>query len=843
MATREETGTEMAGSNYTADKIRILEGLEAVRKRPGMYIGDTTARGLHHLVWEIVDNSVDEALAGHCNEITVKLHVDDSITVVDNGRGVPTGMHPSGLTGVEVVFTKLHAGGKFNEDGGAYKVSGGLHGVGASVVNALSTELKVEVKQNGKVFTQRFERGKTVSGLDVIGKTDKTGTSVTFKPDPEIFETLEYNHDTIGNRLRELAFLMKGLRFIFVDEKNNKSDNYFYEGGIKSYVEYLNRTKTKIHEDIIYLTGEKDEVQVEIAVQWNDSYSETLLSYANNINTHEGGTHVSGFRTALTRVVNGFGKENDMFKGMGEQLTGDDIREGLTVVISAKIPDPQFEGQTKTKLGNSEVEGLVSSIVSEKLRIYFEQRPAIAKKIIQKSIDAAAARIAARKARDLTRRKSALDLGGLPGKMADCQEKDPALCELFLVEGDSAGGSAKQGRERRNQAILPLKGKILNVEKARFDKVLGFEEIRTLITALGTSIGKDNFDIAKLRYHKIVIMTDADVDGAHIRTLLLTFFFRQMPEIIERGYLYIAQPPLYKLKKGGKEQYLKNDSELQAYLLKSALESVAVSLGGKAVPASQLAASLKACFSYNQAVRRYAFRAEPEVINGMILDADFGEEHFESEKTITERMKVIEEYSRKNGVRDFTYSVSKDEEHSAFRIEVITTNANGRKATQIDKEFVTSTEYKELTKLAQNMLALGFGPFKLSWANEKESGKKEKAAETVPVEAQEEGVVSKPAEEAVVDYNAASDIFDLAEKIVAFSKKGMTIQRYKGLGEMNPEQLWDTTMDPTRRSLQRVTVEDAVASDNIFSVLMGDAVEPRREFIEANALRVKNLDV
>jgi DNA gyrase subunit B len=603
-------------------------------------------------------------------------------------------------------------------------------------------------------------------------------------------------------------------------------------------VEYLNRTKTKIHDDIIYLSGEKDDVQVEIAVQWNDGYSETLLSYANNINTHEGGTHVSGFRTALTRVVNGFGKENDMFKGMSEQLTGDDIREGLTVVISAKIPDPQFEGQTKTKLGNSEVEGLVSSIVSEKLRIYFEQRPQIAKKIIQKSIDAAAARIAARKARDLTRRKSALDLGGLPGKMADCQEKDPALCELFLVEGDSAGGSAKQGRERKNQAILPLKGKIQNVEKARFDKVLGFEEIRTLITALGTSIGKDSFDIAKLRYHKIVIMTDADVDGAHIRTLLLTFFFRQMPEIIERGYLYIAQPPLYKIKKGGKEQYLKNDTELQAYLLKSALDTVTVSLGAKVVPSSQLASSLKACFSYLQAVRRYAFRAEPEVINGMLFDADFGEEHLGDEKALKDRLKVIEEYSKKHGIREFSYTITKDEEHSAFRAEVITATANGRKATQINKEFVTSPEYKELGKMAQNMLALGFGPFKLVWAGG--SGASKKEAEPAAMEGETE---AKPIDDSAVDYHAAADIFDLSEKILAYSKKGMTIQRYKGLGEMNAEQLWETTMDPSRRVLQRVTVEDSVASDSIFSVLMGDAVEPRREFIEANALRVKNLDV
>ena len=831
------TTTERAEMNYTADKIKILEGLEAVRKRPGMYIGDTTTRGLHHLVWEIVDNSVDEALAGFCNEITVKLHADDSITVTDNGRGVPTGMHSSGISGVEVVYTKLHAGGKFNEEGGAYKVSGGLHGVGASVVNALSKDLRVEVKQNGKVFEQVIERGKTISELKVIGKTDKNGTSVTFKPDAEIFETLEYNHDTIGNRLRELAFLMKGLTFIFEDEKNGKSDTYFFEGGIKSYVEFLNRTKTKVHDDIVFLSGEKDEVIVEIALQWNDSYSETLLSYVNNINTHEGGTHVSGYRTALTRIVNNFGKENDMFKSLPEPLTGDDIREGLTSVISIKIPNPQFEGQTKTKLGNSEVEGLVSAVVSEKLRIFFEQRPAIAKKIIQKAVDAAAARIAARKARDLTRRKSALDFGGLPGKMADCQEKDPSLCELFLVEGDSAGGSAKQGRDRKNQAILPLKGKILNVEKARFDKILGFEEIRTLITALGTSIGAESFDVSKLRYHKIVIMTDADVDGAHIRTLLLTFFFRQMREIVERGYLYIAQPPLYKVKKGGKETYLKNDSEMQNYLLKAALDAVTVSEGSKVVPASQVAASLKACFAYNQTVKRYSFRAEPEVINGMVTDVELTEEDLSNEKLFRDKLVEIQAFLKKRGLLESSFEITKDEEHSAYRAVFTTISVNGKKTTNIEKAFLASSEYRELTKLAKNLKAMGEGPFKLVWSNEKEVAKKEEEQQ------QEVDGEEKAVNEAILDPNSAADTFELAEKVLIHSKKGMTVQRYKGLGEMNPEQLWETTMDPTRRSLQKVTIDDAVASDTIFSILMGDAVEPRREFIEQNALRVKNLDV
>lgn len=824
--------TEM---NYTADKIKILEGLEAVRKRPGMYIGDTTSRGLHHLVWEIVDNSIDEALAGHCNEINIKLHPDNSVTVSDNGRGIPTGMHPvEKMSAVEVVLTKLHAGGKFNEEGGAYKVSGGLHGVGASVVNALSEELRVEVRQNEKVFEQTYSRGRALTKLEIIGKTDKTGTTVTFKPDPEIFETIEYNHDILANRLRELAFLNRGLTINFSDEKIGKTETYVYEGGIKSYVEYLNRTKNKIHDEIIYLTGAKDDVQVEIAVQWNDSYSETLLSFANNINTHEGGTHVSGFRTSTTRMVNAYGKENELFRGFNEALTGDDIREGLTAVVSVKVPNPQFEGQTKTKLGNSEVEGLVQSIVNEKLRIFFEQRPNIAKKIIQKGIDAAAARIAARKAKDLTRRKSALDLGGLPGKMADCQEKDPSVCELYLVEGDSAGGSAKQGRERKNQAILPLKGKILNVEKARFDKILNFEEIRTLITALGTSIGKDSFDIAKLRYHKVIIMTDADVDGAHIRTLLLTFFYRQMPEIVERGYLYIAQPPLYKIKKGGRETYLKNDNDLQNFLLKQAMDTVQVKSGAKVIPPAQLASSLKAALSFSQSVRRYAFRAEPAIMYGLIYDLNADDSILKSKSALEAAIREIKTYVTSHGIKDFKEKIIEDEEHSCFKAEIETVTYNGRKITLIDKVFLASPEFKELKKMAETVRAIGDGPFNISLDNSK------KAVEVVgTAEGADEVVVADESP----DMNLASDPFVLSDKILAISKKGMTIQRYKGLGEMNPEQLWETTMDPTRRILQRVTIDDAVAADQIFSVLMGDAVEPRRQFIESNALRVKNLDV
>ena len=825
--------TEKAGMNYTADKIKILEGLEAVRKRPGMYIGDTTARGLHHLVWEVVDNSIDEALAGFCSEINIKLHPDNSVTVSDNGRGIPTGMHPvEKMSAVEVVLTKLHAGGKFNEEGGAYKVSGGLHGVGASVVNALSIELRVEVRQDGKVFEQTYSQGKPLTKLEVIGKTEKTGTTITFKPDPEIFETIEYNHDTLANRLRELAFLNKGLKINFVDDKNGSTENYVYEGGIKSYVEYLNRTKNKLHDEIIYLSGAKDDVQVEISIQWNDSYSETLLSFANNINTHEGGTHVSGFRTSITRMVNGYGKENDLFKGFGEQLSGDDIREGLTAVVSVKVPNPQFEGQTKTKLGNSEVEGLVQAIVNEKLRIFFEQRPNIAKRIIQKAIDAASARIAARKARDLTRRKSALDLGGLPGKMADCQEKDPALCELYLVEGDSAGGSAKQGRERKHQAILPLKGKILNVEKARFDKILGFEEIRTLITALGTSIGKDTFDIAKLRYHKIIIMTDADVDGAHIRTLLLTFFYRQMPELVERGYLYIAQPPLYKIKKGNKETYLKNDNDLQNYLLKQAMETIQVKAGSTTLPPAQLSSSLRSALSFSQSVKRYAFKAEPAIMYGLIYELNAEEGILKSKAALAEAIKEIKEYVGAHGIKDFKEKITEDEEHGCFKAEIETVTYNGRKVTLIDKVFLASFEFKELKKLADTVRSIGEGPFTINVDSSKKTA--ESATEVA------EG--SAEAEE-VVNLNLASDPFELSDRVLAISKKGMTIQRYKGLGEMNPEQLWETTMDPARRVLQKVTIEDAVSADQIFSVLMGDAVEPRRQFIESNALRVKNLDI
>ncbi len=801
-------------SEYSADKIKILEGLEAVRKRPGMYIGDTQARGLHHLVYEIVDNSIDEALAGHAKTVMIQIHVDNSVTVEDDGRGIPTGMHASGLSAVEIVMTKLHAGGKFNEEGGAYKVSGGLHGVGASVVNALSEQLTVEVKQNGKVFTQSFRRGASTGPLKEIGVTDKRGTKTTFKPDPEIFAVLEYSYETLATRFRELAFLNSGLAITLVDERLEpvKSQEYAYAGGISAFVEHMNKSKQRLHDKPIFVTGEKSGFMAEVALQWNDSYVETTSSYVNNINTIEGGTHVAGFRNALTRSVNRYIADSGLSKQMKEGLTGDDIREGLACVISVKVPEPQFEGQTKSKLGTGEVEGFVNGLVYEKLNIFFEQNPGVAKRVIQKAIDAAAARIAARKARELTRRKTALDFGGLPGKMADCQEKDPALCEVYLVEGDSAGGSAKQGRDRKNQAILPLKGKILNVERARFDKMLAFEEIKILITALGAGIGKEEFDIGKLRYHKIVIMTDADVDGSHIRTLLLTFFFRQMPEILERGYLYIAQPPLYKVKKGQKERYLKNEHELAEFLLSSGLEGITVRADGKDLPASLVTTALKSANRLTKSIERMAKRLHPEVLRSLIRQGVTADTLHTKEAIDKVMQKIAAEAISKNIT--FSYTLAKDEEHGSWFATIENTVQGSKRIAPLNHNTLTSPEYEELLKHNAAMHTMGTGPFEVVT-----DGKTEKIAETVP------------------------DGEALALKIVEKAKQGLGIQRYKGLGEMNPDQLWETTMDPTRRTLLRVTVNDAVEADGVFSVLMGDAVEPRRAFIEENALRVRNLDI
>ncbi len=800
-------------SNYNADKIKVLEGLEAVRKRPGMYIGDTGARGLHHMVYEVVDNSVDEAMANYCKNISVVVHADNSVTVKDDGRGIPVDMHSSGISAAEVVLTKLHAGGKFNEEGGAYKVSGGLHGVGVSVVNALSETLKVEVLREGKVYQQTYKQGGPVGPMKQTGVAEGRGTTITFKPDPEIFEVLEFNHDTLAGRLRELAFLNRGLNIEFNDERTEKKHIFCFEGGIVSFVEYMNKSKEKLHDKVVYFSQEKNLVHVELAMQWNDGYSETISSYVNNINTIEGGTHVSGLKTALTRVVNKYAEANGMLKDLKEGLQGEDIREGLAAVISVKIPEPQFEGQTKTKLGNSEVEGFVSSIINEKLSAFFELTPHVAKKVIQKSIDSATARIAARKARDLTRRKTALDFGGLPGKMADCQEKDPALCELFLVEGDSAGGSAKQGRDRKNQAILPLKGKILNVEKARFDKMLAFEEIKILIKALGAGIGKDDFDIAKLRYHKVVIMTDADVDGSHIRTLLLTFFYRMMPLIVERGYLYIAQPPLYKVKKGSKERYLKNESELNDYLLTAGLEGLVVKSATAVIPQSQLVSSIKNGLKFKKAIDKMAKRYESTVLR-QVIAANLSIESLSDGAKLRKILERVEKTSRDNNIEitKVVFEYQKDEAHNCEQVKVEITKNSTRYFMVLNNEFLSSTEYEELQKISLAMNVLGAGPFTV-------------------------------AQGADGDPEAARDVETLAVKVLEASKRGNYIQRYKGLGEMNPEQLWETTMDPTRRTFLKVNIEDAVEADSIFSVLMGDQVEPRRQFIEENALRVRNLDV
>ncbi len=797
--------------DYSADKIKILEGLEAVRKRPGMYIGDTSFRGLHHLVYEIVDNSIDEALAGYAKNVTVTIHVDNSITVEDDGRGIPTGMHSSGASAVEVVLTKLHAGGKFNEEDGAYKVSGGLHGVGAACVNALSESMNVEVRQNGKVFKMGFKRGTPLAPLKEVGVTDKRGTTVTFKPDPEIFEVLEYNVETLANRLRELAFLNSGIHIILNDERIEpvKNFDFQYDGGLVQFVEHINKSKQKLHDKVLYFSHTKDFVSMEVAMQWNDSYAETVSSYVNNINTIEGGTHVSGFRTALTRVVNKYAQDSGLAKSFKEALQGEDIREGLAAVVSVKVPEPQFEGQTKSKLGNSEIEGFVGGVLHEKLTDYFEQNPAIAKRVIQKVIDSAMARIAARKARELTRRKTALDFGGLPGKMADCQERDPALCEIYLVEGDSAGGSAKQGRDRKNQAILPLKGKILNVEKARFDKMLSFEEIKILITALGAGIGKDDFDISKLRYHKIVIMTDADVDGSHIRTLLLTFFYRQMPEIVDKGYLYIAQPPLYKVKKGQKERYLKNEHELAEHLLTSGLEGIQIKSEGKVLPSSQIVASLKAASRFSKAIDRVARKLHPEILRALIKNG-VGPQTLESQEKFETIMKSIAVDAMKKNI-DFKYSVAKDSEHNAWFATVENVVHGSKRVAPINVATLDSPEYEELGKHFKAMQGIGVGPFQIMADNKPEI--------------------------------AVSDGEELAAKVVEIAKSGMGIQRYKGLGEMNPEQLWETTMDPANRMLLQVSVDDAIEADGIFSVLMGDQVEPRRQFIEENALRVRNLDI
>ncbi len=803
-------------TEYTADKIKVLEGLEAVRKRPGMYIGDTGVRGFHHCVYEIVDNAVDEALAGYCTEIKVFIHVDNSVSVVDNGRGIPVDMHPTEkMSAAELVYTKLHAGGKFNEDGGAYKVSGGLHGVGASVVNALSKWVRLEIKKNGKLHKVEFAKGVSKEPLKVVGDCDPkdTGTAVTFKADSEIFEVHEYNYDTLANRFREMAFLNKGLKIVLKDERSEKEETFHYEGGIGEFVSYLNRAKSPLHREPVYLSQTREDYEVELAMQWTDSYSEVLTSYANNINTPEGGTHVSGFKTALTRVLNNYAKDNNILKNVKIALTGDDMREGLTAIISVKLKNPQFEGQTKSKLGNSEVEGIVNSLVGERLKIYLEENPNVGKTILKKSIDAAAAREAARKARELTRRKTALDFSGLPGKMADCQEKNPELCEIYIVEGDSAGGSAKQGRDRRTQAVLPLKGKILNVEKARYDKMLSNDEIKMLVQAIGTGIGKDSFDVSKLRYHKIVIMTDADVDGAHIRTLLLTLFYRQFPEIVERGHLFIAQPPLFKYKKGKNERYLKDEKELESFLVSSSLTECEVTFDGKPVDLEQAKALVNKFRNYNSILDSYDRHYDADflrtLLEGTRLTADVLKN-----KPVLE--KYAEELNARLGARDpaslkrYNLRVEEDGKALGWQIHVQVLSSLKTKNFRIGMNFIDSSEYEDLVNHQEGIQRV----LNAKIAFKRTDGKQEFCG-----------------------------LSEFAGFVSQESRQGAYIQRYKGLGEMNPEQLWETTMAPVNRTLLQVKIEDTIDADQVFSVLMGDQVDPRREFVEQNALNVRNLDI
>jgi DNA gyrase subunit B len=791
-------------TTYQAEDIKVLEGLSAVRKRPAMYIGNTAGEGLHHLVYEVVDNSIDEAMAGYCDQIKIKLLNDRSVIVLDNGRGIPVDMHKgANMPALEVVMTKLHAGGKF--DNKSYKVSGGLHGVGVSAVNALSEYLEVEVYRNHKVYFQRYERGVTQCELEIRGETELTGTRIHFLPDSTIFETLDLDFETIVQRMRELSFLTKGLRIKIVDERTGKKRDFLYQGGILSFVEYLNTNKEVLHPKPIYISGEKNGVVIEAAFQYNNSYKENLFTFANNINTREGGTHLIGFKSALTRSINQYLQNSPLAKNVKEKLTGDDVREGLTGVISVKLPEPQFEGQTKTKLGNSDIKGLVENLVNEGLSTFFEENPIVIKSILAKVIDAARAREAARKARELARRKGILSDHSLPGKLADCQERDPARSEIFIVEGDSAGGSAKQGRDRRNQAILPLKGKILNVEKARFDKMISSEEIRIMIAALGTGIGEKDYNIDAIRYHKVIIMTDADVDGAHIRTLLLTFFFRQMPELIEKGYLYVAQPPLYRVVDKKKELFIKDEGEFNDFLLKRISESeVVIFDNGKELSGTRLMSMLNRLVRFFEKLDKLSRRGvSPKFIQFLILHGVTDKGQFKDKDYMEDLFARLEE----NGfvVRDIRLG-----EEEGFYLFSVTETKNGGQRFEIDWEFLSSPELRQLMKLGDDFCELKKGSYRAGADGEKER---------------------------------IDDPGQLLQELLERAKKGLGLQRYKGLGEMNPDQLWTTTMDPERRRLVKVTVEDAVEADNIFTILMGDKVEPRREFIQNNALEVKELDI